>query len=201
MKSTLFAALCLLLALALTAGQVSPVQDNPSNDTVQETLEGYDTFYSDQQEDVASGRSSFLNNPGKRMERIKAMLLQASRRVARLRRGMDRIVGQIMENERRLINRRGQGYGRDRLVGQNVRLFEQIEHLRVKIARVQLITAQRVLEIEQSAYDSISDDAAARLRQIRVEPADYWLWRRTHVLSPSELQEGPGEETIRAIYQ
>ena len=142
---------------------------------------------------------AFLGSPQDRSENIKNLFNEAGQRIRKLRDELDAVIDKIVTNERR-INNTTNPQERQRLVRENIGLLDELEDVRLRIANVQMETAQKIFDIERNAYQQITSDVTRRKQQIRTNPSRYWLWRRNHLLE-YELQGTLSDEQISELYR
>jgi hypothetical protein len=132
-------------------------------------------------------RNAFLGQPGRKIDSIRQILLNTADRVSKDRNEMDRAISEIVANEREIASGKANEGRTQTLIRRNVLLFSELERIRISMADIQFQSARRVFEIEQASRNEIMSDASRRLRQISANPAEYWLWRREHLLK-SEME-------------
>ena len=148
-----------------------------------------------------NGKGSPLFYHKQRIKKIRSLLIATSRKIRGIRKKIRKIARLIIHNERLIANSSISMLRKVALIKKNIRLFKAVEHIRIEITNIQFSTARKVFKIEKNTHRIITKNVIKNIREIKKNPANYWLKRRRQILRRQDRNMQLSKLELREIYK
>lgn len=148
-----------------------------------------------------NGKGSPLFYHKQRIKKIRSLLIATSRKIRGIRKKIRKIARLIIHNERLIANSSISMLRKVALIKKNIRLFKAVEHIRIEITNIQFSTARKVFKIEKNTHRIITKNVIKNIKEIKKNPANYWLKRRRQILRRQDRNMQLSKLELREIYK
>ena len=148
-----------------------------------------------------NGKGSPLFYHKQRIKKIRSLLIATSRKIRGIRKKIRKIARLIIHNERLIANSSISMLRKVALIKKNIRLFKAVEHIRIEITNIQFSTARKVFKIEKNTHEIITKNVIKNIKEIKKNPANYWLKRRRQILRRQDRNMQLSKLELREIYK